>query len=366
MYMYFIPVFAQSFGASFFDLGLIGTVWALAMTVTPIFLIYAANRANHAWIYAATLAFNAFATIILILSRSVFDIIVFRFIGGVAIEAFWVIAEIMVTDLAPADVRVREMGRYGIAMVVGALIGPVIGGVVIENFGYMFLFAISTAVIGLSIVQTFVWIVRGYRKAEAAAPSSYSGNMRTFRRLLPLYLMVVCYGVIWGLITTIFPGYANSIGIGAALIGFLFTAFGVARIFSYATAHRYSQSGRMRTLLVASVMIFVGVLTLAVFPSFSAFLVGIILIGGSVGVFFPITVDTLSRFFPNDRAGTAVASYETAINIGETVGPYLAGMVTAVATVGESFLVMSVFGILMAFFSVSRRVRECDAGLESV
>jgi len=353
MNMYFIPVFAQSFGATFVDLGLIGTVWALATTITPFLIGYLAGRTKRVWVYVLSLTLNAFATLFLILSRSVIDIMVLRFFGGIGIEAFWVTAEIMVTDLAPIEARVREMGRYGVALVLGVLIGPLIGGLVTESFGYVNLFIISAVVIGVSTVQALVWLVSGYRRTETLSFQSFSGSMRILKRLLPLYMMVVCYGIIWGLITAIFPGYANSIGISAVLIGFLFSAFGVARIFSYATAHRYSRFGEMRTLLFVSLVIFVGLITIAIFPTFLTLLVGIMLIGVGVGVVFPVTINIVSRNFPDEQASTAVASYETVINIGGTVGPYIFGMLTVITTIGRSFLLMSIFGILMALFAVN-------------
>lgn len=351
MNMYFIPVFAQSFGATFVDLGLIGTVWALATTITPFLIGYLAGRTKRVWVYVLSLTLNAFATLFLVLSRSVVDIMVLRFFGG--IEAFWVTAEIMVTDLAPLEARVREMGRYGVALVLGVLIGPLIGGLVTESFGYVNLFIISAVVIGVSTVQALVWLVSGYRRTETLSFQSFSGSMRILKRLLPLYMMVVCYGIIWGLITAIFPGYANSIGISAVLIGFFFSAFGVARIFSYATAHRYSRFGEMRTLLFVSLVIFVGLITIAIFPTFLTLLVGIMLIGVGVGVVFPVTINIVSRNFPDEQASTAVASYETVINIGGTVGPYIFGMLTVITTIGRSFLLMSIFGILMALFAVN-------------
>jgi len=353
MNMYFIPVFAQSFGATFVDLGIIGTVWALATTITPFLIGHLAGRTNRAWVYVLSLVLNAFATIFLVMSRSVVDIMVLRFFGGIGMEAFWVTAEIMVTDLAPVEARVREMGRYGIALVLGVLIGPLIGGLVTESFGYVNLFIISTLVIAVSVVQAVVWLVSGYRTTEPPSSQPFSDYMRILKRLLPLYMMIVCYGVIWGLITAIFPGYANSIGISAVLIGFLFSAFGVARIFSYATAHRYLRFGQMRTLLFVSLVIFVGLITIAIFPTFLTLLVGIMLIGGGVGVVFPITIDIVSRNFPDERAGVAVASYETVINMGGTIGPYIFGMLTVVTSIGTSFLLMSAFGIFMALFAIN-------------
>jgi MFS family permease len=352
--MYFIPVFAQSFGATFADLGLIGTVWALAATITPFLIGYLVDRVKCVWVYVFSLALIGFSTLFLVLSRSVVDIMVLRFFAGVGMEAFWVTGEIMVTDLSPLEVRVKEMGRYGIALVLGFLIGPLVGGLVAESFGYANLFIISTVVVVISTVQALVWLVSGYRRTEATLSSlSFSGYMGIIKRLLPLYMMIVCYGIIWGVITAIFPGYANSLGISAVLIGFLFSAFSVARIFSYATAHRYSRFGEMRTLLFVSLVIFVGLLTIALFPAFLTLLAGVMLIGGGVGVVFPVTIDLVSRNFSAERTGAAIASYETVINMGETVGPYIFGMLTAITTVGRSFLLMSLFGFFMAVFAVS-------------
>jgi MFS family permease len=351
--MYFIPVFAQSFGATFVDLGLIGTVWALAQVITPFLMGHLAGRMKRVWIYVFSLTLNTFATLFFVLSRSVVNIIVLQFFEGIGIEAFWVTAEVMVTDLAPIEARVKEMGRLGIAWATGFLIGPLIGGLVTKNFGYVDLFIISSVVIGVSTLQALVWLVSGYRSTETLPTQSFSGYMRIHKRLLSLYMVVVCYGIILGLIQTIFPGYANSFGISAVLIGFLFSAFGVARIFSFATAHRYSRFGEMRTLFFVSLVIFVGLLIIAIYPIFLTLLVGIMLIGGGMGVVFPVTIDIISRNFPDERVSTAVASYETVINIGAMVGPYIFGMLTAITTVERSFLSMSIVGLSMALFAVN-------------
>ena len=78
---------------------------------------------------------------------------------------------------------------------------------------------------------------------------------------------------------------------------------------------------------------------------------GILLIGGGAGAVFPITISLIARHFPQDRAGAAVASFETSVNIGETIGPYLAGFLASLINIESSFLIMSVFGALMAMFA---------------
>ena len=68
---------------------------------------------------------------------------------------------------------------------------------------------------------------------------------------------------------------------------------------------------------------------------------------------FPVTINIVSRNFPDEQTSTAVPSHETAINIGGTVGPYIFGTLTIITTIGRSFLLMRIFGILMALFAVN-------------
>jgi MFS family permease len=357
MYSYFIPVFAQSFGASYLDLGLIGSAWALTTAITPMLAGHVADKINRAWMFSLSLIINAFATLSLIFARSVTDIVIFRMIGGIGLGGFWLTAEILVTDLAPVGERVKEMGKYGIALALGALVGPLVGGLVIEFLGYVDLFMASFLVIGASLALAGIWIVPRYGR-NGTPSQSHSGNISAIRGLLPWYMMLLCYGAVWGVITSIFPGYANSVGISAALIGILFSAFGLTRIFSFATAHRYMKFGERRALLFISLMIFAGLLTLAALPSFLGFLAGIMLIGAGVGVVFPISINLISRHFPVQRAGVAIGSYETAVNWGETLGPYLAGVIASGTNVAASFLIMSVFGLLMATFAANGRTYQ--------
>lgn len=48
LYVYFIPVFAQTFGATFLDLGFIGSAYAVTYAITPIVIGYLADRLNRA------------------------------------------------------------------------------------------------------------------------------------------------------------------------------------------------------------------------------------------------------------------------------------------------------------------------------
>ena len=108
------------------------------------------------------------------------------------------------------------MGRYSIATALGVLTGRLIGGFIIQILGYQNLFTISSAVIGVSLLPSVLWVLLAYPKQNSPHSQNSEGNMRIIRSIFPMYMMLICYGLVWGLISSIYPGYANSIGISAA------------------------------------------------------------------------------------------------------------------------------------------------------
>ena len=346
MYVYFIPVFAQGFGATFLELGYIGTVSALTYAVVPIFVGHLADRVNRSRLYALSLLLIFATTIMLAFSRSVSDIILLRALGGLGLAFYWPVTETLVLDLAPREKRVREMGLYSVSWGSAFLIGPLLGGVIIQNFGFVKLFVVSSALIVFAFLQAVVMVLPHHTKKEGHT-ISVSDGFRVMRQLLPWYVLVVCYGIIFSIITAIFPGYASSIGISAVLIGGLFTAFGIARVFAYATSERYLHFGERKALMLASLLISAGCLVIALYPSFNAFLPAIVILGGCFAIVFPLSISLISRHFPDEQAGAAVGSYETVNGIGNAIGPILAGVVAAVSNVKWSFISASFFAILM-------------------
>ena len=351
LYMYFIPVFAQSLGATFFDLGLIGTAVAVTSALAPMFVGNLADRVNRAWLFTFALAINALATLALVFSRSVVDVVILRLVGELALGFYYPTVEVVVTDLAPLERRVKEMAWYSAASTIGLLVGPIVGGMIIQEFGFLRLFVVSSVILGVAFIQTIIWVVPNYPIRESVAPN-FSGIMRTFRKLLPWYLMIGCYGIVYSVMTTIFPGYANSIGVNTTLIGFLFGSFGLGRIFAYVTSERYVRLGEKKALLFASLLMAIGIVGVSVYPTFIVFLTAILVIGGSSGIVFPLTINLISRNYPEDKIGAAVGSYESTVGVGQAVGPILAGVVASLAGIESSFLLTAFFGVLMAVFMV--------------
>lgn len=348
MYVYFIPIFAQSqFNATFLDLGYIGAASAFTYAIVPIIVGHFTDKMNHSWFYALALVINASATITFIFARSVRDVILIRSLTGVALAFFWPSAEVMVLNLVPMERRVKEIGVYSVFWGSAYLLGPLVGGVIIQNFGFFNLFLIASMLMVFAFAQTILLVIPHYAK-EKTQTLAVSRGFHLMKQLLPWYVLIGCYGATFSIISSIFPGYANSFGVNAVLVGVIFTAFGISRVAVFATEKHYLHFGDKKVLLIVSLIISLGSLTLALLPSFSTFLVVLIVLGMCFAVVFPLSINLISRHFPTERTGIAVGSYESVYGIGSVIGPVLGGTVAVISGIKVSFVLASFFAILMA------------------
>ena len=352
MYQYFIPLFAQKYGASYFQLGIIGAASALTYVFGAFAVGHFADKINHIWLYALALLINAVATGLFIFSRSVSDIIWFRAFGGIGLSFLWPTAEVLVTDLGSEKTLVKEMGTYSVVWGVGFLVGPGVGGVMIPAFGFGSLFLISSFFILIGFIQAIIGVVphahQQSQSSQTLGAFTLSGLQFSVRKLWPWYSLTVIYAMIFAVVTTIFPGYANSVGITPWLIGLLFVVFGISRITVFATIQHYAQLGEAKAVALVSLAVSAAVLLFAFSELFLSFLVALIVLGASFAVIFPISIAIISRSFPTDRAGIAVGSYESVYGIGAVLGPIFAGAIAAALTVTQCFLAVAVLGLLMA------------------
>ena len=357
MYTYFVPVFAQRLGATFLELAYIGTAYSLVYAVAPIFVGGLADRVNRRYLYVLAIIINFVATIALAFSRSVSEIIVIRALAGLGLAFFWPITEILALQLAQRHSQVRELGLYSVSWGSAYLIGPALGGIIIEHFGFRDLFVVSSALmIGALMVGIYL---RFDYNPKGTKKGSFEGQFHVMRELLPWYFMIAFYGVVFSIVTTMFPGYASLTGISAESIGILFTAFGTVRVLVYATEH-YVHFGEKKALVSAAFLISVGSGIMVLFPNFSAFLIAIVIIGGCFAIIYPLCMSLVSRHFSDAQTGAAVGSYESVYGMGSAIGPMIAGVLATVSDPRMSFVSVSIFAVLMMIVAAFARTFSND------
>jgi predicted MFS family arabinose efflux permease len=160
-------------------------------------------------------------------------------------------------------------------------------------------------------------------------------------------MVILSHGIITSVLTSIFPGYANLVGIDPELIGILFSAYSLARILVYAVVGGLQCFGEAKALLIVSAVFGAGILCIGIFPGFDAFFLGMVLMGCCSATMFPLMTNLISRHFPSEKLGIAVGSYEGVFGLDSVMGPILTGSLAFFVSVRWAFVLFSLLGALM-------------------
>ncbi len=122
-----LPFYAESFGASAFTIGLLGTSFSLMQFVfSPVWGRWS-DKIGRKPIILLGLLGSGLSYVTLALAGSLVLLFVARIIGGIA-GANIPTAQAYIADITTPEDRARGMGLLGVAFGLGFIFGPAIGG----------------------------------------------------------------------------------------------------------------------------------------------------------------------------------------------------------------------------------------------
>lgn len=221
-----LPIYAHGLGASGFYIALIFGAFSLSRTFFLPFFGRLSDRKGRRPIIISGLLGYALISVAFVYSTDVTSLIIIRFFHGVASAMLMPVILAYVGDITPLGREGRIMGLYTMFVLFGLSLGPLIGGLVNDNFGLRasFLCMGMLAFLGFamcllmlpptrseSIVRTHKELVSWRRLVNDRALA----GLLIFR-----FAYLVCIGVIWGFL----PLYAAlKLPLSSSSIGFLIT-----------------------------------------------------------------------------------------------------------------------------------------------
>lgn len=124
---------------------------------SPIAGIYADHTSSRRWPLLLGLLALCACTLLLCLAKSVALLVLGRLLQGLSGAIVWTVGLALLVDTVGRDIG-QAMGWVSIAMAVGLLVAPVIGGAVYASAGYYAVFYIAFAVIFCDIVLRLVLV----------------------------------------------------------------------------------------------------------------------------------------------------------------------------------------------------------------
>jgi MFS family permease len=348
-----LPLFARELGAG---PSLIGLVMG-ASTLTGVMVKLPAGALSDVFgrrrlllagaLVFATLPFTYLAASTLLV------LIMLRFAHGSATAIFGPVASASLSDLAPPGRRGVWLSTYSTAQGAGQAVGPVLAGYLIAA-GRFDLAFLTAGVVGLAAPL----MVAGWRGNGHPRPTRdpWQEFTRGLAEVLRDRLVLVTSGaqaaqfVLHGTLSAFLPLYGRDVlGLTVTQLGWLFgaqtlTTLAVRPVIGYAS----DRMGRRWVIVTGLVVCSAAVVLISVSGSVAEIVTAVLAYAAGVATTTAATSAYITDMTRRARYGAAHGVFGTIYDIGDALGPIVAGILVAAVGYSRMFQIMAAVAISMA------------------
>jgi len=349
-----LPVFAKNIiGATYSELGLIGLTNFIPYMFIPLFVGILLDRFNNGYLLAIGAAINSASVYLLSIAQSVPEIMGFRILTGVAHAFFWPPCESIISNESTEKTRVRNISWFTMFFVIGFMVGPLLGTVLLEGLDitYRILFQIAAFILSAGIITSLLASKKRIRNHHDRFSFSSIKEMKKFPEVI--ILLIFCTSS-FGIILTIYPAFLNDNGMSATDILLLFFVFGISRVVSLALAGKFARK-TSQTLIAATIAVSLGLGMSVIADSIITFGIALVLMGFGFSIFFPLTLEIILSKTRKGISGKIIGAYETVFGMGWAIGPTIGGPITQSFGNDMPYIVFGTIGIGITILAIVSR-----------
>lgn len=348
-----VPVFArEQLAADYSQVGLIGSLNLLPYMFAPFFVGILLDRLNKSYVLLSGILLNVFSIFILSSVQSTLELMLYRALAGVAHALFWPSSEVLISINSSApDRRVKNISVFIAAWILGFMVGPLIGNLILNAFDYYALFQLAAATMAAGIVPSVLLRSYGWPAVQKDLEVVRASSIEVAKEIANhprLAGVILYYAITFGVVLAVYPAYMSDASLTTQDIEIMFFLFGISRFATLMLlVTRISRYGDLALALAVSTTA-VGMIISFSSTSVLSFAVSIALFGLSTSIFYPISFSLVTMDTPSGHVGSKLGVYNTLFGAGWMAGPLLAGFASDAFGSGSPYLAFFIIGSAFA------------------
>lgn len=268
-----------------------------------------------------------------------------QFAVGMSANAMRLSGQSFITTEVELRVRGKALANMGGIRRIGVFIGPLIGGLLIDAFGFATTFVLSGLLAALGVVPALA-LERSPsdRHTQARPKTTLSATIRTHWRLLvvaasgPLLIVTARRGR-----SVVLPLIADSLGMSATETGLVVAiSTGADLLLFPVSGFIMDRFGRLFSIAPAFTLMAIGLFVLGSVDT----TLGVVLAGGIIGFGNGLSAGSLmtlgSDLAPRDAPGPFLAAFSALHDSGQVAGPLIVGVLADAAGLGTAAVALGV------------------------
>ncbi len=356
-----MPNYASDLGATGIYIGLIYSSFSFSRAIlqTPIGRL--ADTYSKKKIIIAGLIVYAVISLIYPYVPSPEILILVRVFHGVGSSMMMPVAMAYAMNLTPKGQEGKYMGYLNTALFSGFGTGPFIGGYIYENYSTKMVFNTMSALIVISLILTIIFVpdekTLGMKPRKKPVPLKKILGNKTLSSIM-IYRSVNALGR--GTIMSFLPLYVVQIlGISSTYVGvILSTGIFLTAFLQVPMGSLADRVNKKMLLISGGVIAAIGYFYMVQTQTITQIFVARIIVSIGSALSLPAVMAIITKEGKEMGAGSTVGVFNTAMSIGQIIGPILSGFLLDAYGMGSVFHFSSVISLLsvLSFWVMSREV----------
>jgi MFS family permease len=317
------PLYLETLGATVVDISLVASIANLVDTVLRSFTGLASDVYGRRRFIIISSMLGTVALFFYTFPRSWDHMIPFAALYVASFSFFMPARTAFVADCCPPEGRTRIYSLINISWPIGSVLGPILGGVLAERFGWFYAFFAASAILAITILPGLML------RERITARTKLGLNVRSLRPALPFFIFNFLMGFGMGSTSTVIPLYVQMIfNASTTDVGLFFSiGSGVAMFIALLPAAWVpARYGRRRTLLLCLSILPLMFLLWPFANDYTTLLLIYMAINGLWSMTWPSSLSLLMDAADKDIRGVITGFAQTSLMMGFTVGPLLGGL----------------------------------------
>lgn len=360
-----LPQYARTFGVNITMVGLLITIFGVARLIVDIPAGKLTDGLGRRLVSIVGLLILAAGSLGCGLASHYWVLLGFRFIQGIGSAMYTTAATVMLADISTPANRGRVMSFYQGSLLLGAGLGPTVGGFTAEHFGLaapFFVFALFSL---LASLWAYLRLPETHPALSPQAgelgadnpgprPAESSRGLRVLLRDVNFLLIsMITFGIFFmrtGAQNQILPLLgAERLGLSEGQIGLALTLVTIIQFVAIFAAGRLSDRFSRKAVITTGCVITAASLwMLGQSYTYWFFFLTCMVMGLGIGISGPIPVAYVADIIPRENYSVGMGAYRAISDLGFVMGPVLMGWLADM----KGFEMALLFNSLFLFLSV--------------
>ncbi|MDI9620078.1 MAG: MFS transporter [Candidatus Nezhaarchaeota archaeon] len=361
-----VPIYAESLGATYTDLGLIGVAWSAPYCVFPVLSGLWSDRIGRLKTFLVGVLLCTVIPLLFTFSSSPLHLALIRLLHGFGMSFLWVPSEALISDLTSEQDRTRYIGLFNFSWALGYFIGPLISAAIVEHAKYQGVFMASFVVGAFSTPM----LALAGRDVKANGPPRRDVMRQALKAVVKgasFYSVVMGSSVVLAVVYSLYPVYLTDLRFSEVQVSTVMGVIAASRALGFWSVNFLSSIGESALLLLGLTVQTTASFLIAYSHGYWEIILLMALLGYAVGVQIPPATSAISRL-ASRGSSLSLGIMEAMFGVGWVIGPGVGGVLADATSCKEApylFMSLASCASLACFLHAAREHRKAKTKLAS-